>query len=103
MDYKTHLLKLGIDEELVNQCISKIGKAYYGVIDNGAFGVKIVTGIVTGFTFEEKTKPNYQLTLGANKYWSQDITTIKEEILDFLKIADLQKIKESHIMQLKYK
>ena len=103
MDYKTYLLKLGIEEELIDQCISKIGKAHYGVIDNGAFGVKIVTGIVTGFTFEETSKPNYQLTLGANKYWSKDITIEKDQILDFLKIADLQKVKESYIMQLRYK
>lgn len=99
---KKLLIDRGIDSDLIDNVISKVSKPHYGVIDNGVFGTRVVVGIITGFKFTENNKPVYELTLGANNYWTSDVTTDKNDILDLLKIGDLTYIHEAHKMQLKY-
>lgn len=53
--------------------MDKIGKPMYGIIENGAFGTRIVSGIVTGVRFTED-KPIYELSFGKDSWWTSDIS-----------------------------
>ncbi len=43
--------------------MENIGKPKYGILENGIFGTRIVSGIVTGVRFTED-KPVYELSFG---------------------------------------
>ena len=43
--------------------MENIGKAKYGIIENGIFGTRIISGIVTGVRYTED-KPIYEISFG---------------------------------------
>lgn len=73
----------------------------YGIIDSGLYGVRIVSGMVTGIRYTE-TKPVYELSFGKDKWWTSEIASTPDEIFEKLNLASLDKIKESHGLQIKY-
>lgn len=79
-----------------------IGKAMYGIIDNGVFGVKIVCGIVVGVRYTEDN-PIYEIAFGSNSWKTKEITSNVNNILTFFNLASLERVKESHGLQIKYK
>ena len=81
--------------------MSEIGKPKYGIIENGAFGTRIVCGIVTGIRYTEDT-PIYELSFGKDKWWVTEITENIDDIFRALKLASLDKIKETHGLKIKY-
>ena len=81
--------------------MEKIGKPMYGIIDNGLWGAKIISGIVTGKRFTED-KPVYEISFGKNSWWTSEITDNPEDILKSLKLADLDRIKETHGLKIKF-
>ena len=82
---------------------SKINKAVYGLADRSIFGVKIISGIVTGVSYSEDYLPKYEITFGKNKAWVDKIAESKDELLLLLEITDLKRLKETHNLTLKYK
>jgi len=78
-----------------------IGKPKYGIIENGAFGTRIISGIVTGVSYTEE-KPIYEISLGKDKWRTSDITESLEDVFKALKIADLKRVRETHGLKIKY-
>lgn len=81
---------------------TKINKAVYGLADRSTFGVRIISGIVTGVSYSEDFPPKYEITFGKNKTWVDKITESKEELITLLEITDLKRVKETHNLKLKY-
>ena len=81
---------------------SKINKAVYGLTDRSIFGVKIISGIITGVSYSEDYPPKYEITFGKNKTWVDKIAESKEDLITLLEIADLKRVKETHNLKLKY-
>jgi len=81
--------------------MKNIGQPRYGLIDSGLFGVKIVSGIVTGIKYTED-KPVYEISFGNNKWWTSEITNNVEEIGKMFNLASLERIKETHGLKIKY-
>ena len=81
--------------------MQNIGKPKYGIVDSGLFGVKIISGIVTGIRFTED-KPMYEISFGKNNWWTSEIANSFEEIFKFLKLTSLDRIKETHGLKIKY-
>lgn len=81
--------------------MKNIGKPKYGVIQNGVFGTRIVTGIVTGIRFTED-KPVYELSFGKDKWWTSDVTDSKEDLFKLLKLTSLNRVVETNTLKIKY-
>jgi hypothetical protein len=81
--------------------MNNIGKPKYGIIENGIFGTRIVSGIVTGIRFTE-SKPVYELSFGKDKWWTTEITDNVEDIFKALKLTSLDRVKETHGLTIKY-
>ena len=81
--------------------MKNIGKPKYGVIQNGVFGTRIVTGIVTGIRFTED-KPVYELSFGKDKWWTSDVTDSKEDLFKLLKLTSLNRVIETNTLKIKY-
>lgn len=78
-----------------------IGEPKYGVIENGIFGVRIISGIVTGISYTED-KPIYELSFGKNKWQTSEIADNIEEVFRILKLTTLERIRETHGLKTKY-
>lgn len=85
----------------MNKPIDNMGKPMYGVIDSGLFGVRVVSGIVTGLRFTED-KPQYEISFGKNSWWTTQITDKVEEIGKFFNLASIDRIKDTHGLKIKY-
>ena len=81
--------------------MENIGQAKYGIIENGIFGTRIIAGIVTGVRFTED-KPMYELSFGKNKWWTFEITDNTDDIFKALKLASLDRVKETNGLRIKY-
>lgn len=79
----------------------KIGQAVYGITDNGIFGARIVAGIITGIRLTED-KPLYEISYEKNSWWVKDITDNRAELLDMLKVAQLDHIRKTAKINLKH-
>ena len=75
--------------------MKNIGMPKYGIITNGIFGTRIVSGIVTGVRFTED-KPIYELSFGKDKWWTSEITDNIEDIFKVLNLVSLNRVKETH-------
>jgi hypothetical protein len=82
--------------------MNNIGKPIYGIIENGAFGIRIISGIVTGIRFTDD-KPIYEISFGKDKWWTAEITNNAEDVFKALKLASLDRVKETHGLTIKYK
>lgn len=71
------------------------------MLENGIYGVKIVTGIVTGIKFTED-KPIYELSNGKDKWQTSEITDNLEDVFKALKIVSLEKLKETVKLKIKF-
>lgn len=80
---------------------SNIGHACYAVIDSGLFGVRIVSGIITGIRYTAD-KPLYCIQMGKDMWWSSDIFFNRENVADYIGLADLDRVRESHVLIIKY-
>lgn len=78
-----------------------IGKPKYGIIENGAFGVRIVSGIVTGVRYTEE-KPIYELSFGKDRWQTTEITDNLQDVLDALKLVSLDRVNTTHGLKIKY-
>lgn len=81
---------------------SKINKAVYGLLDNSIYGFRVVSGIVTGVSYSEDSPPKYEITYGKNKVWTQNIAESKEELIKLFNLTDLERVKTTHNLILKY-
>ena len=81
--------------------MENIGKPKYGIVDSGLFGVRIISGIVTGIRYTEN-KQVYELSFGKDKWWTSEIADTPEDIFKVLKLASLDRIKQTHGLQIKY-
>lgn len=79
----------------------QIGLPKYGVIDNGVFGSRIVTGIVTGLRFTEN-EPLYELSFGKNSWWTSQIADNTDDLFKFFNLAPLERVKDTHGLQIKF-
>lgn len=82
---------------------SRINKAVYGLSDNSIFGLRIVSGIVTGVSYSEDTLPKYEISFGKNRVWVENVAESIEELVKLFKLADLKRVKETNNLKLKYK
>lgn len=110
---KQHLIDIGdVDSnpntiEVLNDAIDElmenknIGKPKYGILENNTFGTRIVSGIVTGVSYTEE-KPVYELSFGKNKWKTSEITDNIEDVFKTLKLAKLDRVKETHGLKIKY-
>ena len=81
---------------------SKINKVVYGITDSSTFGLRIISGIVTGVSYSEDSPPKYEITFGKNKTWVVSIAESKEELLNLLNLTPLSRVKETHNLKLIY-
>lgn len=81
--------------------MENIGKAKYGILENGLFGTRIVSGIVTGVRFTED-KPIYEISFGKDKWWTSEITDNIYDIFNALNLTALDKVKETHGLKIKF-
>ena len=81
--------------------MENIGKPKYGIIENGIFGTRIISGIVTGVRYTED-KPVYEISFGDSKWWTSEITNNTDDILKALKLASLKRVKETHGLKIRY-
>jgi hypothetical protein len=81
--------------------MKNMGQARYGIIENGIFGTRIVSGIVTGIRYTED-KPVYELSFGKDKWWTSQIAENINDIFKELNLASLERIKETHGLRIKY-
>ncbi len=81
--------------------MKNIGMPKYGIIENGIFGTRIVSGIVTGIRYTED-KPVYELSFGKDKWWTSEITDNIEDILKVLNLVSLDRVKETYGLKIKY-
>lgn len=81
--------------------MKNIGKPKYGIIENKTFGTRIISGIVTGVRFTED-KPVYEISFGNDKWWTTEITDSTDEVFKALKLASLERVKETHGLKIKY-
>jgi len=78
-----------------------IGKAKYGILENGSFGTRIISGIVTGVSYTED-KPVYELSFGRDKWRTSEITESLDDIFEALKLSSLERVSETHGLKIKY-
>lgn len=78
-----------------------VGKARYGVIENGVFGTRIVAGIVTGIRYTE-TEPVYEISQGSDKWWTSIITEKIEDVLKALKIESLEVVEAKSDLKINF-
>lgn len=78
-----------------------MGKPMYGIIDSGSFGLRIVSGIVTGIRHTED-KPMYELSFGKNSWWSSQITDKVEELGSMFNLVSLERVSETHGLNIKF-
>lgn len=57
--------------------------------------------MVTGIRYTEQ-EPIYEISFGNNKWWTSEISENLEEIFKRLNLASLDRIKETHNLQIKY-
>ena len=81
--------------------MKNIGKPKYGIIDSGLFGVRIVSGIVTGVRYTND-KPVYELSFGNNSWQTSEIMDNQEDVFKALKLASLERISETHGLKIKF-
>jgi len=81
--------------------MKNMGQARYGIIDSGLFGMKIVAGVVTGIQFTED-KPLYKISFGKDSWWTSEITESVDDIVKAMKLAPLDRVKETHGLKIKY-
>lgn len=81
--------------------MKNIGMPKYGIIENGIFETRIVSGIVTGIRYTED-KPVYELSFGKDKWWTSEITDNIEDILKVLNLVSLDRVKETYGLKIKY-
>lgn len=81
--------------------MKNIGKPKYGIIENGIFGTRIVSGIVTGIKYTEN-KPIYNISFGKDSWWTSEITDDIEDIFKRLNLVSLERISETHGLLIKY-
>ncbi len=81
--------------------MENIGKPTYGVIENGIFGTRIISGMVTGIRYTDD-KPVYEISFGKDKWWSSEIANNIEDLFKLLNLAPLERIKETHGLKIKY-
>ena len=86
---------------LSSKIMENIGKPRYGIIDPGLFGVRIVSGIVTGIRYTED-KPVYEISFGKNKWQTSEITDNQDDLFKLLKLATLERVEETHGLTIKY-
>lgn len=82
--------------------MENIGKACYAIIDSGVFGLRIVSGIITGIRYTTDL-PLYCIQMGKDLWWSDKIVFRPEDLLPHFGLADLNRVKESHGLMIKYK
>lgn len=81
--------------------MDKIKKTVYAIVDSGVFGMRIVSGIVTGIQFTEG-KPRYSVVFGANQWWTTKIAEDKEELLELLELPKLDEVRKKNDAQIKF-
>ena len=84
--------------DIINE---NVGKARYGVIENGVFGTRIVAGIVTGIRFTE-TEPVYEISQGSDKWWTSIITDKIDDVIKALKIESLDIVEKKSELKINF-
>jgi len=79
-----------------------MGQPVYAIIDRKTFGMRFVSGIVTGVRYTEN-KPVYTIEFGKNRWESSMIAESKEDLLENIKLPTLDRVKETHGLKIKYK
>jgi hypothetical protein len=78
-----------------------IGQPRYGIVDNGMWGLRVVSGIVTGKRYTED-KPLYEISFGKNSWWTSELCEDPSEILKFFNLASLDRIRETNGLKIKF-
>jgi hypothetical protein len=78
-----------------------IGKPRYGIVDSGLFGLRIISGMVTGIRYTED-KPLYEISFGKSSWWTANITDNTDDIIKMFNLASLERIEETHQLKIKY-
>lgn len=76
-------------------------KPVYGIVDNGLFGLRIVSGIVTGIRYTED-KPVFEVSFGKDRWWISSVAQSKEELIGMFDLAPLERVNETHGLKIKY-
>lgn len=69
------------------------GTLVHSIVDKGIFGLRVISGIVIGIEYTNKT-PKYCIGFGDNSVWVNKVATNDKELLEMLKLSDLEKVKE---------
>lgn len=74
----------------------------YGVVDRGIFGVRVVTGIITGVQFTENL-PLYKIEYKDGSVWTDKVTTDVNELLQLMQVTPLDSITKLLPLKTNYK
>jgi len=69
-----------------------IGTPVHSAVKSGIFGLKIISGVIIGIEFTHN-KPKYCIGFGDNSVWVYNIAESKEELIELLKLPDLDVVK----------
>lgn len=78
-----------------------MGESVYGIIESGVFGCRIISGIITGIRYTE-TDPVYEISFGQNKWWTSQIATNQDTLIEMLNLPTLERISQTHGLLIKY-
>lgn len=81
--------------------VPEIGNAVYAIVSNNHFGIKVVSGIVTGVHFTED-KPIYDISFGNDRYQSSEIFFSTDGLIAAFRLLPLEAVEKSHNLQIKY-
>jgi len=81
--------------------MENIKKPVYAIVDSGVFGLRIVSGIVTGKRYTEG-EPVYTIQFGKDSWTSSQIAHSKEELVEMFELPELKRIRETHGLKIKY-
>lgn len=80
---------------------ANINKPKYGIIQNGVFSTRVIAGIVTGVRYTE-SEPLYEISFGNDKWWTSVVVDTVDEVMKHLNLPDLEKVKQSHNLKIKF-
>lgn len=82
--------------------IELMNKPIYGVVDRGIFGVRVVTGIITGVQFTDNL-PLYKIEYKDGSVWTDKVTDNVEKLLELMSVIPLKNIPNLLVLKTKFK
>lgn len=81
--------------------VKNMSKSIYGVVDSGVFGLRIVTGIVTGVQYT-KTKPLFKIEYKDGSVWTDKVADNKDDLFKLMNVTPLEEVEKLLDLKIKF-